>query len=703
MKQIAIPLVGSMVYQTAPILIIIQIIRQIWRSWQLRRVQWQEVFHDVSTVEPGIPPAVKIRGKLLLLLMVTALVPLLTSAALDILAMYRFGNHVAMHSLESLTITAHSHMRSLVESYSRLLKRKRSTLELLLTFQAREVERLLIAGESLRTTELGLTYAMLRKFEPDLISRQQTFIVPGRGIDWPPDGNEIKEERLYPPQWYEAARKAGALTWSVGSDSAPHGAELIVATPVYRPDGSLTGATALTVPLSSLFQELDLPEQWAGAAERMLVVFSQLQEDSGGKLQIVAENRESAGEQSWRKPQELKYLDADDSGEMRELLIDIAAGRPGVRMMHYHGEETHWGYGARDNAQPFPLIIVPHRAIIAKAIESERHVRTETLKRLKVTSVILLGAVVSIAMAAFFFSRSVTRPINRLAESVERLASGDYEAQVEIRTGDEFQKLGEIFNAIGPKLREREKMVRSLALAGGIQRHLLPQEPPMLPGFDIFGQGIYCDETGGDYYDFIASEKNGEKVKLGVAVGDVSGHGIGAALLMVSARGILRSLAGRHGYDLAQLFQALNSFLVKDTNDEYFLTLFYGVLDVECRSLLWNSAGHGPVLFYRYADGEIEELSTTGIPLGILEDATYPPAGPIALEAGDILLIGTDGLWETRNFAGEMFGTERLGEILATHHASSAEICRMVMEQLRDFRGAAPQEDDLTLVVVRAT
>jgi sigma-B regulation protein RsbU (phosphoserine phosphatase) len=133
------------------------------------------------------------------------------------------------------------------------------------------------------------------------------------------------------------------------------------------------------------------------------------------------------------------------------------------------------------------------------------------------------------------------------------------------------------------------------------------------------------------------------------------------------------------------------------------LTLFYGVLDIKSRSLHWNSAGHGPVLLYRYAGGEIEELSTTGIPLGMLEEATYPPAGPVFLEAGDILLIGTDGLWETRNHAGEMFGTERLGEILVAHPATSVEICQTILDRVRDFRGAAPQEDDLTLVVVRAT
>jgi sigma-B regulation protein RsbU (phosphoserine phosphatase) len=644
----------------------------------------------------------KIRGKLLLLLMGIALVPLLTSAALDMLAMYSLGSHVAANSLENLTVNAHSHMRSLVEDYGRLLKRDRSTVELLLTFQAREVERLLVAGESPRSPELGRSYAMLRKFEPDLISRQQTFIEPGTEIDWPPAGKEIAEERRHPPQWYENARKTGALTWAVEPDLSIHGAALMATTPVYRPDGSLAGATALTVPLSALFQELKLPEQWAGAAERMLVIFSQRQGDTGGKLQIVAVNRGPGGGQGWRKSQERKYLEADDPGKMGDLLIDIAAGRPGVRNMRYRGEETHWVYGVRETGQPFPVIIVPHKAIIAKAVDSERHVRGKTLQGLKITSVILLGVVVSIVMVAFFFSRSVTRPINRLAKSAERLAGGDYEVQVDIRTGDEFQELGEIFNAIGPKLKEREKMERSLALARGIQQHLLPQEPPMLPGFDIFGQGIYCDETGGDYYDFIVPE-NGEKVEVGLAVGDVSGHGIGAALLMASARGILRSLADRHGYGLTQLFQVLNHHLVKDTDEESFLTLFYGVLDVASRSLRWNSAGHGPVLLYRCAQGEVEELSTTGIPLGILEEAFYLPAGPVFLEPGDILLIGTDGLWETRNLAGEMFGTERLSEILVAYPATaSAEICRTVMNRVRDFRGDAPQEDDLTLVVVRA-
>jgi sigma-B regulation protein RsbU (phosphoserine phosphatase) len=183
----------------------------------------------------------------------------------------------------------------------------------------------------------------------------------------------------------------------------------------------------------------------------------------------------------------------------------------------------------------------------------------------------------------------------------------------------------------------------------------------------------------------------------------VSGHGIGAALLMDAARGVLRSHATQHGSNLAELFETLNRHLVRDTGDGQFMTLFYAVLDSAERTLDWTSGGHDPALWLQEADGEIQELPNTGIPLGILEDVEYEQAGPIKLAHGDIVLVGTDGIWEARNVDGDMFGKDRLRQLLTeSAEMSATEIYNIIVEAVRNFRQTRPQEDDVTLVVIKA-
>jgi sigma-B regulation protein RsbU (phosphoserine phosphatase) len=190
---------------------------------------------------------------------------------------------------------------------------------------------------------------------------------------------------------------------------------------------------------------------------------------------------------------------------------------------------------------------------------------------------------------------------------------------------------------------------------------------------------------------------------MGIALGDVSGHGIGAALLMATARSMLRINAKYHGTDLARLFAELNRQLVSDTGDDKFMTLFYGLLDDDSRSLVWVSGGHDPALWYHKAGGDIEELPNTGMLMGLTEEAGYDQAGPVRLEKGDLVVIGTDGIWETQNIDGEAFGKERFLDIIrAASDRKAQDICLEVTESVTRFRGSAEQTDDITLVVAKA-
>lgn len=297
----------------------------------------------------------------------------------------------------------------------------------------------------------------------------------------------------------------------------------------------------------------------------------------------------------WRIPVEHEYLDIT-SPSLREIQQDLLDGNSAVRKIVYHGEEALWAYGSRNAKEPFPLVIVPNQQVLAKAVDAENYINQQISLVIKISAALTVIVVVAAILLAISRSRKVTRPILQLVNAAKRLAEGEFETRVNINTGDEIENLGDVFNSMGARLKEREQILQSLALAREIQQQLLPDAVPECDAFDLAGKSIYCDETGGDYFDFIALE-NAAQPCLGLAVGDVSGHGIGAALVMATARGVLHSLVERHGARLEPLCHELNHHLCHSTSDSYFMTLFYGVLNPTERSLCWISAGHAPIFY----------------------------------------------------------------------------------------------------------
>jgi sigma-B regulation protein RsbU (phosphoserine phosphatase) len=224
---------------------------------------------------------------------------------------------------------------------------------------------------------------------------------------------------------------------------------------------------------------------------------------------------------------------------------------------------------------------------------------------------------------------------------------------------------------------------------------------PKIEGLDIAGRSIYCDETGGDLYDFLeVCCRNTEQI--GVAVGDVSGHGISAALLMASVRAFLRSRVTQPG-GLDAIVTDVNFLVAEDTHDSgHFMTLFYAAIDPSDRVLRWVRAGHDPALFYDSTADNFKELRGDGMALGVDSEAEYQENVIEGLTKGQILLMGTDGLWEAQNESGEMFGKERLKALVRKHaEDSSKDLINAIINSLRDFQGTVRPEDDVTLVVVK--
>ena len=236
---------------------------------------------------------------------------------------------------------------------------------------------------------------------------------------------------------------------------------------------------------------------------------------------------------------------------------------------------------------------------------------------------------------------------------------------------------------------------QELRTARSVQQLLYPAEAPEVDGFDIAGAVFPAAMACGDYFDFLALNDG----KLSIAVGDVSGHGLGPALHMVQARAFLRSAIDSHDDEVGVL-RRLNDLLMQNRSDDFFLTLFLASLDPASRTLNYAGAGHEARLLRR--DGRIDELPSTGIVLGVLDELTIENAEPTQLDSGDILLIATDGLMETYSRNREIFGWRRVLDVVErARHLPAETIVQRLRTSTQQFGKARPQLDDVTIVVVK--
>ncbi len=220
---------------------------------------------------------------------------------------------------------------------------------------------------------------------------------------------------------------------------------------------------------------------------------------------------------------------------------------------------------------------------------------------------------------------------------------------------------------------------------------------------DLAGKSIYCDETGGDYYDYIDSNIDDHR-NITVAIGDVAGHGISSALLMATVRSSLRQRASLPG-GVEQIISDVNRQLAQDVEDSgQFMTMFYLTIDPMRMQAHWVRAGHDPAILYDPRSESFEELGGSGIALGVDEDWDYQAYTKASLRKGQIIFLSTDGIWEAFNPDGEMFGKDRIYDILRKNASSGAEeIVRNVLADLDSFQQGASIEDDITLVVIKIT
>jgi sigma-B regulation protein RsbU (phosphoserine phosphatase) len=270
-----------------------------------------------------------------------------------------------------------------------------------------------------------------------------------------------------------------------------------------------------------------------------------------------------------------------------------------------------------------------------------------------------------------------------------------------VTSNDEIGYTGDVINTMTQGLIERDRIKQSLALAKEIQQNLIPKETLKFEGLDVAGKILYCDETGGDYYDFIEGV-GGDAQKFGAAVGDVSGHGISSALLMATVRSSLRQRASHPGSS-AQIICDVNRQLAKDVEHSgEFITMFLLVIDTAKKELEWVRAGHDPGLIYDPGTDAFKEMGGSGMAMGVDMDWIYRENRTSGISKGHVILLGTDGVWEAANSKGKMFGKEPIYAAIRKHHNGSAnEILEAILSSLDKFQEGAKKEDDVTLVVIK--
>jgi sigma-B regulation protein RsbU (phosphoserine phosphatase) len=244
---------------------------------------------------------------------------------------------------------------------------------------------------------------------------------------------------------------------------------------------------------------------------------------------------------------------------------------------------------------------------------------------------------------------------------------------------------------------ERKRLQAEMDLARNIQQKLLPAGSPDVINLDIAGANRPATETSGDYFDYIALNDG----RLGLVIADVTGHGLGAALVMTAARAFVRACCTALN-DPAQITSAVNKLLEKDLDAGNFLSLCLACFDVNTLELHYASAGHDPPFVYRPGVDEFMELESTGPLLGIMADMEFGVGGPLQLAKGDVLVFMTDGLFECMNASDETFGKDRLRAIIKENCAKTAdEMVAALLHATSEWTGQQPPRDDITLVVVK--
>ena len=649
-----------------------------------------------------------LRSKFLIILIIFSVVPLLIFFLINQKLLDKLGDQTYKIFEVVLLQTTAKELQESADNYARNLNRELSHIVKHVQSNRDDIEKLLLQSEttsfSNRTSWIQEQIAQLIPIyfqrligsRIDLVS-VNFFSVDGFSLSYPEMKNPRQIDNLFQDV---ASSTPDRPLWGLPDVYRLDGLEeqfVTVGLPVHYSDGSILGYIAIEFDILKLVKAISPASQWSSYMQSLLLGMKASQKTEDELPLVIGRRIPLSKKSEWKSETFLFNIDPKFEDETTALFQGMQYGKNGHVSVPFEGEVSVWAYSQTETGLGGLgiLNILPEReALYRIASHRERLSRWLSLDSLLIVSVV----VVIMVIIAAYRSRPMLAPFFSLVSAFKRLSAGDFSAKLDFKIRDERQMVADAFNNMTIQLEDGIRMRQGLEVAKEVQHNFFPEIDPSISDLDIGVRMSYCEETGGDYVDVL----NGKGGKVCIVVGDVTGHGVGAALLMATIRALIR---GHYEADtnLSQVITSVNFKLTADTGDSgRFVTLFIIEIDPTSQELRWVRAGHDPAWLFRNTDSSIVSLSGPGIALGVDYDLIYSESYRDRLESGDVILIGTDGIWETSSPDGTQFGKHNLERILSENSKRTAEeICDSVIDAVNHFRGTQNQEDDVSIAVIK--
>ncbi len=559
------------------------------------------------------------------------------------------------------------------------------------TFIAADAVKDQLAGTFNRLNGLSEVARTVYLRNRELIDTLQLTLESGLTATYPGTRNPVHQDPRE-LDWYFQTIESGSTTWFAKDEGSNRQS---VSAPIQTSDGHIIGVARITVRLDGLLTSSINPSHLPSDMTAYLIVVPM--DDPELLPHEVAVNKPD--DRVWQIDDKWRQLLPDGDDVWLKVISDIRTGVPGVEYVERGGKNEVWAFGPSGHtadAQWHLAAVFPRSVIDDARAEAEHIVEASYMAQLKYAVLFAIFAGILATGLAIFGARSLTRPIHQLHKAARELAKCDFTTRVNVASGDELGDLAKDFNMLVPALEEQVRVKRDLLAAQEIQQHLVPKVAPDIEGFDITGTTIYCDEIGGDYQDYIALDDG----RMASLIGDVTGHGVSAALMMATARAMIRTHAD-FATSPANLFDSVNQQLCEDSSGGRSLTLFHLLLSPGQKRFNWISAGHEPALMYDPAKDTFTALEGEDIPLGVDQNWAFKNMSGTFPDKG-ILIAYTDGVREAANPSGEAYGLDRLkAAVRAAHKQDSQAISTHILNDLATFQSAVPSVDDVSLLVVK--
>ena len=504
-----------------------------------------------------------------------------------------------------------------------------------------------------------------------------------------------RERLLWDPRnqpWYYAAIRAGKPTWTdpyarVYKDSISKILAMGYVQPLYNNNRQIMGVMNAELTLDDI--SLFLEKQSIGRTGKAFLV------DHQGRLAATSTGVPVADSMNYP-------VIASDSADKH---IVTAAKHLEKVFGSFKAVDARYQLSLKINSKPHLLMVSPYEHetgltwVIATLVPESDFLAEIKSGRQRSLKIGIIAVLITLLFGVIMGAISVW-PMLDLVRYVHQVGKGDLDHELRLGYSTEFVKLSKEINAMTAGLRDRMQLRHSLALAQEVQQNLLPAETPKIDGLDIAGHATYCDEIGGDYFDFLKIAGLPDTTAA-IAVGDVVEHGVAAAMLMATARGILRSRCRIPG-SLNELLTHLNNELVEDTGADRFMSMLLMTIDARRSEMRWVTAGHDVPIIYDPAEERFIELAGNGMSLGLKKGVVYKEHLYTDVRPRQVYMALTDGLFETFNKKGEMFGKDRVRKLIRDFaNQSASEITDRINVELSRFLGGTRPDDDLTFVIVK--